>query len=46
VFALEQINSERTQALLQSIAAGSVDLDVSLDAKDAFQRNQRRNELQ
>lgn len=46
VFALEQINSQRTQALLQSIATGSVDLDVSLDAKDAFQRNQRRNELQ
>jgi HEAT repeat protein len=45
VFALEQINTRRTQTLLKNLAAGSTDIDVSIDAQDAFQRNERRNAL-
>ncbi len=46
VFALERLNTPRTQKILQDIATASVDLDISLDAKEAFERNQRRNQLQ
>ena len=44
VFALEQINTDRTQNILRQLGDNSADLDVALDARAAFERNQLRNE--
>jgi hypothetical protein len=45
IFALEQINSDRTQAILKKIAAANPDVDISNDAKASFERNVIRNQL-
>jgi WD40 repeat protein len=45
IFALEQINSTHSQKILESIADGHRDVDVAEDARDSFERNERRNKL-
>ena len=45
IFALEQIASDKSQSLLDRIAAGHPDVDIANDAKDAYRRNVRRKEL-
>ncbi|MFT5301000.1 MAG: COMPASS component SWD3 [Mariniblastus sp.] len=42
VFALEQINTDRTQKLLQQMAASSLGFEVAIDAKQSFERNLER----
>jgi WD40 repeat protein len=44
IFILEQIASDKAQALLSKIASGHQDIDIARDAKDAFQRNELRKE--
>lgn len=45
VFALEQINSKRSQIMLDAIADGHRDVDIARDARASFERNQRRKKL-
>lgn len=45
VLALELINSERSQEMLDSIANGHQDIDIARDARASFERNELRKKL-